>query len=151
MLFTIPGVQADEPVWDGNKVVLVSEKLDDGVFAYYPSDAKELEKQGNPVATSGGFIVGDKGVLLVDTMLNQRLNAQVQELVKKETNKPIILCGQHQFSRRSLLWKHVPARKHPDYSAQHYPGIYRPAFQGRYRVHDPEFRHRPRHRGNPPR
>lgn len=36
-------VNANEPVWDGNKVVLVSEKLDDGVFAYYPSDAKELE------------------------------------------------------------------------------------------------------------
>lgn len=108
MLFTIPGVQADEPVWDGNKVVLVSEKLDDGVFAYYPSDAKELEKQGNPVATSGGFIVGDKGVLLVDTMLNQRLNAQVQELVKKETNKPIIYAvntsfhGDHSYGNMYL-------------------------------------------------
>ena len=108
LLFTILGVQADEPVWDGNKVVLVSEKLDDGVFAYYPSDAKELEKQGNPVATSGGFIVGDKGVLLVDTMLNQRLNAQVQELVKKETNKPIIYAvntsfhGDHSYGNMYL-------------------------------------------------
>ena len=31
---------ADEPVWDGNKVELVSEKLGDGVFDYYPSMPK---------------------------------------------------------------------------------------------------------------
>ncbi len=39
-VFALSGVSAQEPVWDGNKVELVSEKLDDGVFAYYPSDAK---------------------------------------------------------------------------------------------------------------
>ena len=39
-LLTLNSVFAQEPVWDGNKVELVSEKLDDGVFAYYPSDAK---------------------------------------------------------------------------------------------------------------
>ena len=27
---------AEEPVWDGNTVVLTSEKLADGVYAYYP-------------------------------------------------------------------------------------------------------------------
>ena len=87
--FLPAGVNAKEPVWDGNKVVLVSEKLQKGVFAYYPSDAKELEKQGRPVATSGGFIIGDKGVLIIDTMLNRRLNMQMQELVRRETDKPI--------------------------------------------------------------
>jgi cyclase len=80
---------AQEPVWDGNKVVLVSEKLADGVYAYYPSDAKAMESQGMPVATSGGFIVGDKGVLVIDTMLNKRLNAQMQKLVGDITDKPI--------------------------------------------------------------
>ncbi len=85
----VNAAQAQEPVWDGNKVVLVSEKLAEGVFAYYPTDAKRLEKQGQPVATSGGFIVGDKGVLVIDTMLNKRLNKQVQNMVKKETNKSI--------------------------------------------------------------
>jgi glyoxylase-like metal-dependent hydrolase (beta-lactamase superfamily II) len=107
-LFSLTTVYAQEPVWDANKVELVSEKLDDGVFAYYPSDAKELEKQGKPVATSGGFIVGDKGVLIIDTMLNQRLNTQVQKMVQKETGKPIIFAvntsfhGDHSYGNMYL-------------------------------------------------
>ena len=55
---------AQEPVWDANKVVLTSEKLDNGVYAFYSSEAKAKESKGLPVATSGGFIVGDKGVLM---------------------------------------------------------------------------------------
>lgn len=99
---------AQEPVWDGNKVLLVSEKLADGVFAYYPSDAKELEKQGNPVATSGGFIIGDKGVLIIDTMLNKRLNQQVRDLVKKKTQTPVLFAvntsfhGDHSYGNMYL-------------------------------------------------
>lgn len=99
---------AQEPVWDGNKVILVSEKLAEGVFAYYPSDAKELEKQGKPVATSGGFIIGDKGVLIIDTMLNKRLNQQVQDLVKKETKKSVLYAvntsfhGDHSYGNMYL-------------------------------------------------
>ena len=42
-LFSLGAAYANEPVWDGNKVELVAEKLGDGVFAYYPSDAKELQ------------------------------------------------------------------------------------------------------------
>ena len=42
------------------------------------------------MATSGGFIVGDKGVLMIDTILNKRLNEQAQELISKTTSKPII-------------------------------------------------------------
>jgi glyoxylase-like metal-dependent hydrolase (beta-lactamase superfamily II) len=99
---------AQEPVWDGNTVELVSEKLADGVFAYYPSDAKELEKAGKPVATSGGFVFGDKGVLIIDTMLNKRLNKQMQKLVKKETRKSILYAvntsfhGDHSYGNMYL-------------------------------------------------
>jgi len=108
LVFCMTSVYAQEPVWDGNKVVLISEKLKDGVFAYYPSDAKELEKQGRPVATSGGFIIGEKGVLIIDTMLNKRLNMQVQELVRKETSKPVIFAvntsfhGDHSYGNMYL-------------------------------------------------
>jgi len=108
LVFGFATVYAQEPVWDGNKVVLISEKLKNGVFAYYPSDAKELEKQGRPVATSGGFIIGQKGVLIIDTMLNQRLNRQVQALVRKETGKPIIFAvntsfhGDHSYGNMYL-------------------------------------------------
>ena len=99
---------AQEPVWDGNKVELVVEQLANNVFAYYPSDAKELEKQGKPVATSGGFIAGEIGVLIIDTMLNKRLNAQVQNMVRKETGKPIIYAvntsyhGDHSYGNMYL-------------------------------------------------
>ncbi len=99
---------AQEPVWDGNKVQLVSEKLGDGVFAYYPSDAKELEQEGKPVATSGGFVVGNKGVLIIETMLNKRLNMQAQELVSKETDKAITFAvntsfhGDHSYGNMYL-------------------------------------------------
>ena len=83
-LFTY-NAYANEPVWDGNTVVLESEKLAEGVYTYYPDNAKEFEQKGLPVATSGGFIVGEKGVLVIDTMLNQRLNAQMQKLVSDAT------------------------------------------------------------------
>ncbi len=88
-LVTSNTVIAQEPVWDGNKVILTSEKLSDGVFAYYPKDATKMQAQGKPVATSGGFIVGDKGVMIIDTMLNKRLNKQVQDMVKDKVGKRI--------------------------------------------------------------
>jgi len=77
-------------------------------FAYYPSDAKELEKQGKPVATSGGFIAGEKGVLVIDTMLNERLNKQVQKIVKQKSGKPIVYAvntsshGDHSYGNMYL-------------------------------------------------
>lgn len=100
--------QAQEPVWDGNKVVLESEQLAPNVFAYYANDAVKLSKEGKPVATSGGFIVGEKGVLLIDTMLNKRLNQQVLDLIAKQTKKPMIYAvntsahGDHSYGNMYL-------------------------------------------------
>ncbi|CAK8713875.1 Beta-lactamase [Candidatus Electrothrix laxa] len=82
-------VLAKEPVWDANTLVMMSEKMADGVYAYYPADAKAKAPQGIPIGTSGGFIVGEKGVLVIDTMLNERLFKQVQELVRSVTDAPI--------------------------------------------------------------
>ena len=53
-IFTTQLVTANEPVWDGNTVVLQSEKLAEGVFAYYPEGATKMQEQGKPIATSGG-------------------------------------------------------------------------------------------------
>lgn len=103
-----PYVSAQEPVWDGNKVKLISEKIAEGVFAYYAKDAKVLERLGKPVATSGGFIVGKDKVLVIDTMLNQRLFKQVENLVRKETKQPISFAvntsahGDHSFGNMYL-------------------------------------------------
>ncbi len=99
---------AEEPVWDGNKVLLTSEKLDNGVYAYYSSEAKAKELKGLPVATSGGFVVGDKGVLMIETMLNKRLCDQAQALIRKATDKPIIYAvntsfhGDHSYGNMYL-------------------------------------------------
>jgi glyoxylase-like metal-dependent hydrolase (beta-lactamase superfamily II) len=101
-------VLANDPVWDGNTVELASEKLSEHAYAIYPTNAKELEKKGLPVATSGGFIVGEKGVLMIDTMLNKRLNAQAQDLIKLATDKPIVYAvntsfhGDHSYGNMYL-------------------------------------------------
>jgi cyclase len=83
------GAPAAEPVWDGNTVNMVSETLSPGVYAFYPSDAKALNAKGAAAATSGGLIVGTQGALLIDTMLNQRLNQQVQDLSRKLSKMPL--------------------------------------------------------------
>ena len=99
---------AEEPVWDANKVILTSEKLDDGVYAYYSIEAKAKESKGLPVATSGGFVVGDKGVLMIDTMLNRRLYEQAMALIRKATDKSVIYTvntsfhGDHSYGNMYL-------------------------------------------------
>ena len=99
---------AAEPIWDGNKVQMRSETLADGVFAYYASDARELNAKGGAAATSGGLIVGSKGALLIETMLNKRLNQQVQNLSRKLSGKPLIYAvntsahGDHSFGNMFL-------------------------------------------------
>lgn len=99
---------ASEPIWDGNQVNMVSEKLDSGVFAFYAKDAKALNAKGGAAATSGGLIVGSKGALLIDTMLNERLNQQVQSLGQQLGNKPILYAvntsahGDHSYGNMYL-------------------------------------------------
>ena len=66
-----------EPVegypWTPNAVTLVSEPIADNVFAVYDANSSTYEPAGLPLATSGGFVVGEDGVLLVETMLNRQL------------------------------------------------------------------------------
>ena len=82
-------VVAQEPVWDGNKVVLKSQKLAEGVFAVVPTGADEMADQGQPIATSSGFVIGAKSVLVIDTMLNERLNNQLMKLIDEQTDLPV--------------------------------------------------------------
>ncbi|MCX8227795.1 MAG: hypothetical protein OTI35_17120 [Sulfitobacter sp.] len=65
---------AQEPVWDANTVVLESQELAEGIFAVIPTGAENMGPQGFPMATSGGFVIGDNYVLVVESMLNERLN-----------------------------------------------------------------------------
>lgn len=81
---------AQEPVWDGNTVVLESQKLAEGVFAVIPTGADDMAEAGLPIATTGGFVIGERGVLVVESMLNKRLNDQLFALIAAETDKPIL-------------------------------------------------------------
>jgi len=106
--FVAGGALAAEPVWDGNKVQMVEEKLAPGINAYYPRDARELNAKGGAAATSSGLIVGTRGALLVDTMLNKRLNAQVLALARKDTSLPLLYAvntsahGDHSYGNMYL-------------------------------------------------
>ena len=42
----------------------------------------------HPLATSSGFVIGDDGVLIVDTMINRQLLCQVVDLVREQTTSP---------------------------------------------------------------
>lgn len=116
---------AQEPVWDANTIVLESEKLANGVYAFYATNAKEFEQKGLPVATSGGFVIGDKGVLIIDTMLNKRLSNQAQKLIRKVTKKPIIFAvntsfhGDHSYGnmylpKKTKIIQHQNAKNYID-------------------------------------
>jgi cyclase len=77
-------------VWTASNVVLIPKELAPGVYAVYPDDAHAKNAAGIPVATSGGFVVGSNGVLVVESMLNRRLANQMLALVREKTSKPIL-------------------------------------------------------------
>lgn len=119
---------AQEPVWDANKVMLEAKKLADGVFAVLPGDAEELAAQGRPVATTGGFVIGEDGVLVVESMLNERLNAQLFDLISAETDKPVRFLvntsfhGDHSYGN-FYLPEEIEIIQHQataDYIAEHF-------------------------------
>ena len=91
LLLTLPATTAlaQEPVWDANTVVLESQQLADGIFAVVPTGAADVAKAGLPIATTGGFVIGANGVLVIESMLNKRLNTQLFELIAAETDKPV--------------------------------------------------------------
>ena len=75
------------------------------------------------MATSGGFIVGDKGVLIVESMLNRRLANQMLALVRAKTTKPIQYVvntsyhGDHSYGNQFMppsarIVQHVETQKY---------------------------------------
>jgi glyoxylase-like metal-dependent hydrolase (beta-lactamase superfamily II) len=96
------------PIWDANKVTLALHKVAKDVYAIIPTTAQTETTRGIPQATTGGFIVGDKGVLLIEVMMTKRLYDQQIKLIRSVTNKPIIYAvntsdhGDHCFSNYLL-------------------------------------------------
>lgn len=96
------------PIWDANKVELKLQKITDDVYAIIPTTAEAETAKGVPQATTGGFIIGDKGVLLIEVMLTKRLYDQEVKLIRSVTDKPILFAvntsdhGDHCFSNYLL-------------------------------------------------
>ncbi|MBS7234009.1 MBL fold metallo-hydrolase [Flavobacterium psychroterrae] len=96
------------PIWDANKVTLKLHKISDNVYAVSPSTTETETTKGIAQATSAGFIVGDKGVLLIETMLSKGLYDQLYKLIRSVTPKPIVYAintsdhGDHCFGNYLL-------------------------------------------------
>ncbi len=86
--FTITTAVAQEPIWDANKIILVKKELSPGVFGVFPQESFEAPAEA-PKPTSGGFIVGKKGVLVIESFLNADLAGQLIALIRQETDLPI--------------------------------------------------------------
>ena len=115
-------------VWTPNAIQLVSQRLSDRVFAVHDSNATSYSPAGVPLATSGGFVIGDKGVLLVESMINRPLFCQLVGLVQAQTDKPITHVintsshGDHSFGNTFLpTGVHiVQHRRTAEYIAAHF-------------------------------
>ena len=55
------------------------------MFAVLPDDVFDKDH----VATTAGFVVGERGVLVIESMLNGDLASQLIGLVRQVTTKPI--------------------------------------------------------------
>ena len=75
--------------WNAMEIALTPHKLAEGVYALVSSTADTNNPAGIPEATTGGIIVGETGVLVIESMLNAKLANQVLDQVLRLTDKPI--------------------------------------------------------------
>jgi cyclase len=75
--------------WNAMEITLTPRKLAEGVYALVSSTADTNNPAGIPEATTGGIIVGEKSVLVIESMLNAKLANQVLDQVPRLTDKPI--------------------------------------------------------------
>ena len=135
-------------IWTPNSIRLVSQRLAEGVFAVYDSNAPSHSAAGIPSATSGGFVIGDNGVLLVESMINRQLFCQMVALVKKETDKPVTHVintsshGDHSYGNAFLpAGVHIVQHQRTADDPGQQPGIPQPAGLAHLRQAQPRGRH----------
>src|SRR5258707_10226825 len=75
--------------WNAMEITLTPRKLAEGVYALVSSTADTNNPAGIPEATTGGIILGEKGVLVIESMLNAKLANQVLDQIPRLTVKPI--------------------------------------------------------------
>src|SRR5919197_2722564 len=71
--------------FDPNLTRLGGHRLAEGVFAVLPRDVGERDH----VATTAGFVIGERAVLVIESLLTGHLAAQLLALLRRETAKPI--------------------------------------------------------------
>ncbi|MEM7156718.1 MAG: MBL fold metallo-hydrolase [Myxococcota bacterium] len=114
--------------WTPLSIQLASEELSPGVFVAYDERALELTPEQAPLATSAGFIIGEDGVLLVESMINQQLACQLYDLVREQTELPILYIvntshhgdhsyGNHFFGPDTQIVQHEETA---DFISQHF-------------------------------
>lgn len=107
-LFAQLSMPPEVPIWDANKVTLTLQKIGKDIYSIIPETAGLETDKGIPQATTGGFVVGEKGVLMIEVMLTKRLFDQQMKLIRSVTDKPIIYAinssdhGDHCFSNYLL-------------------------------------------------
>jgi glyoxylase-like metal-dependent hydrolase (beta-lactamase superfamily II) len=96
------------PIWDANTVTLSMKQLTSNVYAVFPNTVEKETTQGIAQATCGGFIIGEKGILVIETMLSKRLYDQLYKLIRSVSQKPIVYAintsdhGDHCFGNYLL-------------------------------------------------
>jgi cyclase len=124
-LACVPGTAIAGP-WDPNDIELVPMKISDGLYALVSSTAEKNNPVGIPEATTGGIVIGANGVLVVESMLNERLANQVLRYVRELAgDKPIrylvntVYHGDHYygnylFPTSTTIVMHTESKKYID-------------------------------------
>lgn len=113
--------QADTSPWNAALVNLTSRELSPGIFAVLPDDVLDKDH----VATTGGFVVGERGVLVIESMLNGDLASQLIGLVRRVTSKPIRFLvntsyhgdhayGNYVFPDSTMIIQHPATKRYMD-------------------------------------
>ncbi len=96
---------------------LQTKQLGDGVYALL---------SGLPAVDNSGFIVGDRGVLVIDAHINAEMAGQIQDAVRRVTDKPILYLintnyhgdhtfGNYAFPKETLIVAHRNTAEHMRY------------------------------------
>ena len=77
--------------WEPEALHVESIEVAPNVYAVVDTLSQEwLDDSNASAATSGGFIVGEKGVLVIESFVNARLAGQMLALINEVTRKPIL-------------------------------------------------------------
>src|ERR1700753_4008766 len=113
--------QVIAPPWDAALVNLTSTEPGPGVFAVLPDDVFDKDH----VATTAGFVVGERGVLVIESMLNGNLASQLIGLIRQVTTKPIRFLvntsyhgdhayGNYVFAESTAIIQHPATKRYMD-------------------------------------